>query len=102
MNFKKIITDDGWFSNRYGAIFSIGGLAVAIIPWFFGVSTGYGLLLTLIGSVISLIGSYEGKARQFRFQAPFAQDPLGWRKAKESYRKVESDPNRPADPDPES
>lgn len=89
MKIPKIFTEAGWFSGQWGAAFSLGGLLVAILPWFFDINVGYSLVLTCIGSVISLLGSYEGKAKQFGYQAPFTSDPLGWRKAKQSYKQDE-------------
>jgi len=82
----KIISSAGWFAGYWGTIFCLGGLLMAVTPWFLDISVGYCLVLTCIGSVVSLIGSYEAKARQFGFQAPFANDPLGWRAAKKATR----------------
>jgi hypothetical protein len=86
MKLPKIITTTGWFASHWGSIFSLGGLVLALSPWFFDVGIGYCLIQTFIGSAISLFGSYEGKAKQFGFQAPFTNDPLGWRKAKKTYK----------------
>ena len=91
----KIIGADGWFTAHWGSVFSIGGLLLAALPWFFSLHIGLCLILTLVGSAVSLLGSYEAKAKQFDFQAPFTNDPLGWRKAKESYK---SDPAQTDDP----
>jgi hypothetical protein len=43
-------------------------------------------LLISFGVVVSYIGICGRQAKQFGFQAPFTNDPLGWRKAKESYK----------------
>ncbi|WP_131279434.1 hypothetical protein [Hylemonella gracilis] len=93
MIFKKITTADGWFAKPWGTVFSFGGIAIAVLPWFLGVNVWYCLLLTFLGSTVSLIGSYEAKARQFGYQAPFTNDPLGWRRAKRSYEKKDADAN---------
>ncbi len=87
MNRFKIFTQSGWFSKHWGAAFSFGGLFLALLPWFLdGVNVGVSVVITCIGSAISLLGSYEAKAKQFGFQAPFTNDPLGWRKAKKTYK----------------
>jgi hypothetical protein len=87
MNRFKIFTPSGWFSKYWGAVFSFGGLFLALFPWFLdGVNVGISVVITCIGSAISLLGSYEAKAKQFGFQAPFTNDPLGWRKAKQTYK----------------
>ena len=82
----KIVDENGWLGKRWGWLFSVGGLLLAFIPWFFDISTWIQLLLFGIGLPISLIGSYEAKAKQFGFPAPFTNDPLGWRKAKKTYK----------------
>jgi len=81
----KIHGPAGWLSGHWGFLFTLIGLAVAIAPWLLSVDIIYCLLLTCIGSAISLIGSYEAKAKQFGFQPPFTNDPIGWREAKKSY-----------------
>ncbi|WP_146097403.1 hypothetical protein [Rhodoferax sp. TS-BS-61-7] len=86
MKISDLVESSGWLKRRWSYVFSFGGLFLAIAPWFLEIHVGYCLLLTLIGSAISLIGSYESKAKQFGFQAPFTNDPLGWRKAKKSYQ----------------
>jgi hypothetical protein len=91
---KSTFTESsGWLKRRWSYVFSFGGLVLAIGPWFLEIHVGYCLLLTLIGSGISLIGSYESKAKQFGFQAPFTNDPLGWREAKKSYKAEAEAPN---------
>jgi hypothetical protein len=100
MNLGKKIIVNGWFVGRWGFIFSIGGLALAVIPWFFDLHVGLSLVLTFIGVPISLLGSYEAKARQFGFSAPFTNDPLGWRKAKKSYETKEDSDEEPKKGDP--
>lgn len=85
MKLLKFVSASGWFAGWWGAVFSLGGLLVAVVPWFLDVHIGYRLLWTFVGSAISLLGSYEAKAKQFGYPAPFTNDPLGWRKAKKSY-----------------
>ena len=38
-----------------------------------------------VGATVGYFGAYSGLARKFGF-SPFTNDPLGWRKAKESYK----------------
>lgn len=94
MTFKKLITSEGWLARSWGRVFSYGGLALAVLPWFLEIGVVYCLLLTVFGSVVSLIGSYEEKARQFGLPAPFTRDPIGWRKAKKTYGKNGSGDNK--------
>lgn len=101
MNRFKIFTSSGWFSKYWGAVFSFGGLFLALLPWFLhGVNVGVSVVITCIGSAISLLGSYEAKAKQFGLQAPFTNDPLGWRKAKKSYETKEDADQAPKKGDP--
>lgn len=93
MIFEKLITSDGWFARKWGEILSFGGLAIAALPWFLEIDVVYCLLLTVAGSVVSLIGSFEAKARQFGLLAPFTRDPIGWRKAKRTYGNSGSNDN---------
>lgn len=46
-------------------------------------------LLMCIGAVLGYAAAYGGLAKQFGFQPPFTNDPLGWRKAKETYKTEE-------------
>ena len=43
------------------------------------------------GTVLIGLAGYEARARALELQPPFTNDPLGWRKAKESY-KTQEDP----------
>jgi hypothetical protein len=40
----------------------------------------------LVWRAFGYLGAYGGLARKFGFEAPFTNDPKGWRKAKESYK----------------
>lgn len=93
MIFKKLITSEGWLTRTWGRVFSYGGIAIAVLPWFLEIDFMYCLLMAVAGSVVSLIASYEAKARLLGLPAPFTRDPIGWRKAKRTYGDNGSDDN---------
>jgi hypothetical protein len=97
MNFFKMIKE-GWLVGYWGYIFSVGGLIIAIVPWLINLHVGLSLFVSIIGCLISLTASYEAKAKLFGYQAPFTNDPLGWRKAKQSYKQEPNEPSEPAQP----
>jgi hypothetical protein len=63
----------------------IGGAFAYISLSFF--PTKFGKLLGLsIGLVIMGVGAYSARATALGLPPPFTNDPLGWRKAKETYK----------------
>jgi hypothetical protein len=47
----------------------------------------WGALLGLcLGLTIAAIGGFSGRANALDLPAPFTNDPLGWRKAKKTYK----------------
>lgn len=76
--------------------FFIVYVSLEFIPWMLGKILG----LT-IGLGIAAIGGFSGRAHALDIHPPFTNDPLGWRKAKESYKKEETAVKKTADPDSE-
>jgi hypothetical protein len=91
---KKIsdlkLFEDGWLTKRGQWVFFLGGWILIILPLWLLIEGVIGrevaIFLFCVGLVLALIFAYEGKAKQFGYQAPFTSDPMGWRRAKESYR----------------
>ena len=89
MKFNWFITETGWLRKSASFVLFLISLALMMLPWFLNIPSWLMLTLCLAGVVIGAINGYEGKAKQFGFSAPFTNDPLGWRKAKESYKTTE-------------
>lgn len=85
---------EGWLTKKGDRILTIASLLLIGIPlWLIYkdlIDPRIGFVLLLLGIFLGAIVGYEGKAKQFGFQAPFTNDPLGWRKAKKSYETQES------------
>ena len=79
---------DGHLSQRGSDILGLIGVVVIFaIAYFFEDWSGFWFwFLALCGGFLGYVGAYGGLARKFGFQAPFTNDPLGWRKAKKSYK----------------
>lgn len=73
---------------------TIGILILCCVAYFFKNWSGFWFwLLALIGGCLGYVGAYGGLAKKFGFEAPFTNDPLGWRKAKKSYQNDSDAPN---------
>ncbi len=73
--------------------FSLVYLSLEFIP------SKWGALLGLcFGLAIAAIGGFSGRANALDLPPPFTNDPLGWRKAKETYQNNAS-PEKPANID---
>lgn len=85
MNF--FVIKDGrlkkWFSN----VLFFGGLCVMCLAFLF-LSGLIFYLVMVAGLLIASISSFEAKAIVLGLK-PFTNDPLGWRKAKQSYQTEE-------------
>ncbi len=61
--------------------FSLVYLSLEFIP------SKWGSLLGLcLGLTLAAIGGFSGRANALDLPPPFTNDPLGWRKAKETYK----------------
>lgn len=80
---------DGWLTKNGSRFFFWMGWVFMLLPLWLAthrlMNFYFAFLLFCIGVVMGLVDGYEGKAKQFGYQAPFTNDPLGWRKAKQSY-----------------
>lgn len=88
MKLISFFLKDGHLTSR-GAD-SLGVAGVLIIwgaAYFFDEWSGLWFwTLAILGGALGYLGAYGGLARKFGFSAPFTNDPLGWRKAKKSYK----------------
>ena len=88
-NLWSFFIKDGWLTKIGDRVLTFISLfLISISLWLIyedKINAWVGFLLITLGSAIGLLVGYEGKARQFGFQAPFTNDPLGWREAKKSY-----------------
>jgi hypothetical protein len=93
---------NGWLTKNGDRVLTAGCLLFIGIPlWLIyedKVNTIAGLFFLFVGIFLGAIVGYEGKAKQFGFEAPFTNDPLGWRKAKETYQN-DASPDKPAKKD---
>lgn len=91
MKLFRFLVDKGHMTRR-GAD-ALGLIGVGIIwgtAYFFEEWSGFWFwALALLGGALGYVGAYGGLAKQFGFQAPFTNDPLGWRAAKKSYKNSE-------------
>ncbi len=62
-----------------GAIIAYASLEY--IPWVLGKYIGLSL-----GIGVAAVGGFSGRAAAIESPPPFTNDPLGWRKAKQSYK----------------
>jgi hypothetical protein len=70
-----------------GLLGILGVLVLGCVAFFFENWSGFWFwLLALIGGGLGYVGAYGGLAKKFGFEAPFTNDPLGWRNAKKSYQ----------------
>lgn len=87
---KSFFVQKGWLTKNGDRILTMGCLVFIGIPlWLIytnRINALLGFFLILVGIFLGAVVGYEGKAKQFGFEAPFTNDPLGWRKAKESYK----------------
>lgn len=89
----EFFVKDGWLSGKGDRTLTVASLLLmGISLWLIYedlIDVKIGFFLLLLGIFLGAIVGYEGKAKQFGFQAPFTNDPLGWRKAKKSYETQE-------------
>ncbi len=86
---KDLIIKDGNLSPLADKVFSLVGVAAAIsLVVFFDELNGLWFYLVVVIAIIFGYGSaWAGIVKKWGY-APFTNDPLGWRKAKESYKKT--------------
>lgn len=84
---KDPFLSDGHLTENGTNLLGVVGMVILFsVAYFFDQWSGFWFwILALIGGGLGYVGAYGGLAKKFGFQAPFTNDPLGWRKAKESY-----------------
>jgi len=82
------IFENGHITERGCDVLGLTGIGVIwATAYFFESWSGFWFwALMLVGGALSYAAAYGGLAKKFGFQAPFTNDPLGWRKAKQSYK----------------
>ncbi len=100
MKFLKFFYLEGHITERGSDVFAIVGIAIIWgCAYFFRDWGGFLFwLLVSVGVVISYVGIFGRQAKQFGFEAPFTNDPLGWRKARKTYHSG-TDAKKPTDKD---
>jgi hypothetical protein len=86
---KELFLKGGWFTLLGSFLCFFSGLAmIGLVLW---IEPQRVISLIGLGSGTVLVGlaGYEARARALKLQPPFTGDPLGWRKAKESYKTQE-------------
>ena len=73
--------------------FLIVYLSVEYVPWKWGKLIGLS-----VGLASAAIGGFSGRASALDLPTPFANDPLGWRKAKQSYEEKDEAQERDKQP----
>lgn len=61
--------------------FFLAYLSIEFSPWKLGKLIGL-----CLGLALAAIGGFSGRAQALDLPPPFTGDPLGWRKAKQSYK----------------
>jgi len=83
---SKIIVNGHLTQRGADVLGAIGVLILCATAYFFEEWSGFWFwLFALVGGALGYLGAYGGLAKKFGFEAPFTNDPLGWRKAKKSY-----------------
>lgn len=93
MKFKILV--NGHLTQRAADVLgAIGVLILFATAYFFEEWSGFWFwLFALVGGALGYVGAYGGLAKKFGLEAPFTNDPLGWREAKKSYKAESEDPN---------
>ncbi len=81
-------------ANFFLTLFGFGIIYVSLVasPNIFILTLGLS-----VGFVCVSLAAYANKAESLDLPAPFTNDPLGWRKAKESYKAETQDKQEGAD-----
>jgi hypothetical protein len=86
---KILLLNNGWFTTIGSFSCLVLGISmVGLVVWLEPPKIVYIIFLT-IGLVLVGLAGYEARARAIGLEPPFTRDPLGWRKAKESYNTPE-------------
>ena len=90
----ELFLKDGWFTKigSFTCLFS-GVAIVGLVVWLEPPKMIY-IIFLIIGLVLVGLAGCEARARALELQPPFTSDPLGWRKAKESYKTQEDQENQ--------
>ena len=84
----KRLLDNGYLKERVADV--MGGLGSGLTwatAYFFEEWEGFWFwLLMCIGVILGYTAAYGGLARKMGIPPPFTNDPLGWRKAKDTYK----------------
>jgi hypothetical protein len=82
----ELFLKDGWFTKigSFSCLF-LGAAIVGLVVWLEPPKMIY-IIFLVSGSVLVGLAGCEARARALDLQPPFTSDPLGWRKAKESYK----------------
>ena len=91
---KELFLKNGWFTPLGSfSCFFFGLVIVALVLWL-EPQRIISVIGLVSGSVLIGLAGYEARARALKLQPPFTSDPLGWRKAKESYKIQEKPKNQ--------
>ena len=96
----KFFAPDGWLTPKGDLVITFTGWLLMLGPWFLPIPFWLTYTLFCIGLVLGAYIGYEGQAKQAGYPPPFKKDPLGWRKAKESYAPGPDDKKTPIDAKP--
>jgi hypothetical protein len=86
---RELFLKDGWFTLLGSFSCFFFGLAIIGLVLWFEPQKIISLIGLVSGTVLIGLAGYEARARALKLQPPFTSDPLGWRKAKESYKTQE-------------
>ncbi len=91
MRWAGVIFRDGILTKKWKNIFSAIGIASAFGAWLFidDLTDIRFWLLTIIVIVFGYGSAWAGLMEKWGFK-PFTNDPLGWRKAKGSYKPTDA------------
>jgi hypothetical protein len=88
---KEIFIRDGtltWLAEV--ALISVVALGWYSVPYLYEISFWLALPLGLVSLLAAFILMFEGRASAIGLK-PFTNDPLGWRRAKKTYKKERTD-----------
>lgn len=95
---RELFLKGGWFTLLGSFSCFFFGLAIIGLVLWLEPQKIISLIGLVSGTVLIGLAGYEARARALELQPPFTSDPLGWRKAKESY-KTQEDPEDQATKD---
>ena len=83
---RELFLKGGWFTLLGSFSCFFFGLAIIGLVLWLEPQKIISFIGLVSGTVLIGLAGYEARGRALELRPPFSNDPLGWRKAKESYK----------------